>query len=238
MRSTRWTRQPSNIASQQQAAKILEAEAQVDAVFQRTFEGNPHISREPSNRANHALLQDTLKFQQAFMTATDSDVQIRDAWLRWRETISLLGGSQVSAHGAIADHKYALADEWLQTEIEAAIPSTSSTGSASSTILPHARELRRLLEELDDLKSSRAEIVNGARHMAAIDDIRRRIELEASAMERWVEVKPAMFEDTISSELEKYEKYNAQLEGGGEKQAALLKKIEVTRQNEACEYGG
>ncbi|KAG8893197.1 pH-response regulator protein palA/rim20 [Tulasnella sp. 408] len=63
--------------------------------------------------------------------------------------------------------------------------------------------------------------------MAAMDDIRRRIELEASAMERWVEVKPAMFEDTITSELEKYDKYHAQLEEGGRKQAALLKKIET-----------
>lgn len=107
------------------------------------------------------------------------------------------------------------------------MPSSSSAGSASSTILPFARELRRLLEELDDLKSSRAEVVNAARRMAAIDDIRRRIELEASAMERWVEVKPAMFEDTITSELEKYDKYHAQLEEGGRKQAALLKKIEV-----------
>ncbi|KAG8912768.1 pH-response regulator protein palA/rim20 [Tulasnella sp. 417] len=188
------------------AARILEAESQQDAMFQLTFSNDPNISRDPSNLANHALLQDTLKFQQAFMTATESDIQIRDAWLRWRETIDLLAGPEA--------------------EIESAVPSSSSTRSASSTILPHARELRRLLEELDDLKSSRAGIVDAARHMAAMDDIRRRIELEASAMERWVEVKPAMFEDTISSELEKYDKYHSQLEEGGRKQAALLKKIE------------
>ncbi|KAG8970981.1 pH-response regulator protein palA/rim20, partial [Tulasnella sp. 427] len=189
------------------AAKILEMESQQDAVFQMTFANHPTIVRDPSNLANHALLQETVKFQQAFMTASESDGQIRQSWGQWRPMIDLLAGSDAG--------------------MEAAVPSSRSTGLASATVLPHARELRRLLEELDDLKTSRAEIVEQARHLADIDDIRRRIELEASAMERWVEVKPAMFEDTIASELDKYEKYRNQLDEGATKQAVLLEKIEA-----------
>lgn len=51
---------------------------------------------------------------------------------------------------------------------------------------------------------------------------------EAAGIERWVEVNPAMFEDTLEEELGKYEKFREKMEQSRVKQDDLLEKIKVS----------
>jgi len=90
-----------------------------------------------------------------------------------------------------------------------------------------ARDLRALLEKLEDLKRSRAQIVQRARFAAEADDITSRVLLEAAGVEQWTEVQPAMFEDTFEKEMGKYEKFKSALEEGEVTQQELLAQLKV-----------
>jgi programmed cell death 6-interacting protein len=50
---------------------------------------------------------------------------------------------------------------------------------------------------------------------------------EASGIERWVQVKPAMFEDTMDEELGKFERFRNDLNISSERQTELLEQIAV-----------
>lgn len=110
--------------------------------------------------------------------------------------------------------------------------------SRNTTIGSHtqryARVLRDLLEQLDDLKADRDDLVGRARRIAAADDIQPRIVREAGSFERWIEVKPAMFEETISKELAKYEEFSEDLDTSKIAQEDLLEKIKVCRGSPCC----
>ena len=90
-----------------------------------------------------------------------------------------------------------------------------------------ARDLRALLEKLEDLKRSRSQIVQRARFAAEADDITGRVRLEAAGVEQWTEVQPAMFEDTFEKEMGKYEKFKSALEEGEVTQQDLLAQLTV-----------
>ncbi len=108
--------------------------------------------------------------------------------------------------------------------------SLTSTGKSARTANPvqtHARQLRALLESLDDVQRSRAQIVERARRRVDVDDITPRILKAAAAIERWVEVQPSMFEDVLDEELAKFEKFRDDIEEAGEKQEVLLDSIKV-----------
>ena len=92
-----------------------------------------------------------------------------------------------------------------------------------------ARDLRALLERLEDLKRTRAQTVQRARFAAESDDITGRVLLEASGVEQWTEVQPAMFEDTFEKEMGKYEKFKSALEEGEATQNGLLVQLKVCR---------
>ena len=88
-----------------------------------------------------------------------------------------------------------------------------------------ARALRVLLEQLDDLVRERSQLVSRAQRLADADDISTRIVKEAAGLERWVEVQPSMFEDTLDQELAKYDKFRRDIEDSGVKQTDLLENI-------------
>ena len=90
-----------------------------------------------------------------------------------------------------------------------------------------AQALRALLENLDDLRGARAQLVQRAHYAAEADDIQVRIMKQAAGIERWTEVQPSMFEDTLEQELAKYDKYKSDLEDGEREQEKLLEEIEV-----------
>jgi programmed cell death 6-interacting protein len=94
----------------------------------------------------------------------------------------------------------------------------------------HARELRRLLEALDDVSRACGEVVERAQHLADADDISARVAKTASRIERWAEVRPAMFEDLFDEELAKYDRFPPRLHEKEERQRELLASIEVTVQ--------
>lgn len=92
-----------------------------------------------------------------------------------------------------------------------------------------ARDLRALLEKLEDLKRSRAQTVQRARFTADADDITSRVLREAAGVAQWAEVQPTMFEDTFEKEMEKYDKFRSALEEGEITQRELLEQLKVCR---------
>jgi programmed cell death 6-interacting protein len=84
-----------------------------------------------------------------------------------------------------------------------------------------------LLEQLDDLVRERSQLVSRAQRLADADDISPRIVKEAAGLERWAEVQPSMFEDSLDQELAKYDKFRRDIEEGGVKQTELLEKVKV-----------
>jgi programmed cell death 6-interacting protein len=82
-----------------------------------------------------------------------------------------------------------------------------------------------LLEQLDDLVRERSQLVSRAQRLADADDISTRIVKEAAGLERWAEVQPSMFEDTLDQELAKYDKFRRDIEDSGVRQTDLLENI-------------
>lgn len=122
----------------------------------------------------------------------------------------------------------------FQDDLEEAVPSStvSLSGSAADARNPnstqaHARQLRVLLESLDDVQRARAQLVSRATRLADAEDITPRILRAAAAIERWVEVTPAMFEDVLDDALGKYEKFREELEEGEQRQEVLLDSIKA-----------
>ena len=93
----------------------------------------------------------------------------------------------------------------------------------------HARALRGHLETLEDIRKSRAQLVERVQRLVEADDIRPRIMREESNIARWVEVTPSMFEMTITEEMEKYDRFKDDVEEGALKQEEVLDHIKVWR---------
>jgi len=82
-----------------------------------------------------------------------------------------------------------------------------------------------LLEQLDDLVRDRNQLVLRAKRLADADDISVRIVKEAAGLERWAEVQPSMFEDTLDQELAKYDKFRRDIEDSAARQSELLESL-------------
>ncbi|KAI0766745.1 ALIX V-shaped domain binding to HIV-domain-containing protein [Irpex lacteus] len=187
---------------------ILDQEADNDEVLQADAPG----SREPSAEANKELVAKASRYRQILEEAAQSDEVVRGKWDDWEQNISEL--------------------TWSEEDLKAAVPSSTMslapTGKSARTanlVQTHARQLRALLESLDDVQRSRAQIVERARRRVDVDDITPRILKAAAAIERWVEVQPSMFEDVLDEELAKFEKFRDDIEESGEKQEVLLDSI-------------
>ena len=127
--------------------------------------------------------------------------------------------------------------------MEASVPSpTIVPGRNSSDVNQEtrrcARDLRALLEKLEDLKGSRAQTVQRARFTAEADDITSRVLREAAGVAQWAEVQPAMFEDTFEKEMGKYDKFKRALEEGETTQRELLAQLKVRRLQPPSDWGG
>ncbi|KAH9903052.1 BRO1-domain-containing protein [Cubamyces lactineus] len=186
-----------------EAMDILDQEADEDEILR---EGRHVIERPPSLEANKDLIAKEKQYRAVLEQARESDAHVRTKWEEWEDSIVQL--------------------TWSEADLERSVPSsTVSWGERSGSMDPtraHARALRALLEQLDDLSKTRAEIVAKVDRLASSDDITQRISKAASAMEQWVNVQPAMFEDVLDDELCKYDKYRVQLEENGQKQDEML----------------
>ena len=122
---------------------------------------------------------------------------------------------------------------WRQADLEAAVPSstvsfsTKTSGGDSST-RNHARQLRALLETLDEIRRSRTQIVARAKRMSETDDITPQILQTAAAFERWKPVEAGMFEDVIEEFMAKYEMFRDDLATNEESQVEQLELIAVS----------
>jgi programmed cell death 6-interacting protein len=89
------------------------------------------------------------------------------------------------------------------------------------------RILRGHLESLDEIRRNRQLTLIRLQNFAGSDDISDRIKLVALGLERWTEVKAEMFEDVMTEELQRYEKYRNEIASTEVEQRDLLRKIEV-----------
>lgn len=93
----------------------------------------------------------------------------------------------------------------------------------------HASALRDLLDALEDNQNARSQLALRARRLEESDDIKPQIMRQATGIERWTEVEPSMFEDTLDREMSKYDSFKDGIEEGAERQADLLEQTKVRR---------
>ncbi|KAI0833513.1 BRO1-domain-containing protein [Trametes gibbosa] len=193
-----------------EAMDILDQEADEDEALRERRRLVPE--RLPSLEANKDLVVKEQQYRNVLEKARESDALVRKKWEEWEDSIMQL--------------------TWPEDELELSIPSSTVElarrgGSiASDPTRVHARALRGLLEQLEDLSKARAELAARVDRFASSDDITQRVAKAASAMEQWVNVQPAMLEDILEEELSKYDKYRIQLEDNGQKQGVLLHSLQ------------
>ncbi|EJD06562.1 BRO1-domain-containing protein [Fomitiporia mediterranea MF3/22] len=191
-----------------EAMDILDQEASEDEGVRKnvTREGR-RWDRLPSYQANIGLTEKEKRYRQMLDQAAEADDTVRSKWEQWEEPITRL--------------------TWDENDLERWVPSSTSfpenrrKDAANAHTQTHARALRAHLETLDDLRSSRAQLVQRARRLADGDDIQPRIMREAAAFERWREVEPVMFENTLDQEMNKYERFKDGVEESADKQVEL-----------------
>ncbi|KAI1796839.1 pH-response regulator [Ganoderma leucocontextum] len=185
-----------------EAMEILDQEAEEDEAFRET---HPVSERPPSHQANTDLVGKEQRYRTVLQQARDSDELVRQKWEQWEENISQL--------------------TWSESDLENSIPSSTVSHTQPQSAGPvrtHARALRVHLEKLDDLSKVRGELVAKVTRLAGADDITPRILTAAAAMEQWVNVQPAMFEDILDEELAKYDKFRVRLQDDEKQQSELL----------------
>lgn len=189
--------------------------------------------RQPSSEANRDLVAKAQRFRTILDGGVQSDEIVRKKWDEWEQFILQLTWSNVCL---LISHVTPVLIALLrgQEELDRAVPSSTvslSSGRAElrnpNSTPVHARQLRVLLESLDDIQRSRAQMISRATRLAASENITPRILKAASAIERWVEVQPSMFEDVLDEELAKYDKFRADIEEGEQQQEVVLESIKV-----------
>ncbi|GBE87997.1 pH-response regulator protein palA/RIM20 [Sparassis crispa] len=190
-----------------EAMDILDQEAEED----ESFRTEHAVERLPSHEANVELTSKEERYRKILQQAADSDDLVRRKWAEWEKSIGQLVLSEAELEAIVPSSTLTLAQR-------------SSRPGATAT-QTHARTLRALLESLDDFTRERAECVRRAKRIADSEDITPRILKAASAFAQWEEVQPAMLEDVLQTELDKYEEFIDNLAAGEQQQEVLLESI-------------
>lgn len=193
-----------DLAILDEAMDILDHEASEDEAARR----DKQLSRLPSHEANVELIDKEKRYRSILSQALSSDEVVRQKWDDWEHNIVEL--------------------TWSEEELEASIPSSalSTATTQGKQTQAHARALRVLIEELDDLHRARNQLIRRAQTLADADDIRARILKVSSGFERFAQVEPAMFEEVLDEELAKYDKFLREIGEVGQKQKGLLSDIQ------------
>lgn len=105
-------------------------------------------------------------------------------------------------------------------------PREAASSTTRTETQKQAAELRRLLDELDDLHIARARIVERAKRTAANDDIKPRILRHAAGAagkeQGWSDVDPAIFGGVIDEALSKYDGFKDDIVQNGQDMEDLL----------------
>ncbi|KAL0954962.1 hypothetical protein HGRIS_003892 [Hohenbuehelia grisea] len=189
-----------------EAMDILDEEASEDEAARK----EKPLPRAPSHEANIELTRKEKRYRDILNQAADSDEVVRLKWDDWEPNIVEL--------------------TWDEADLEAAVPSSTvgpsgRLSAASGPTQANARNLRVLLEKLDDLTRARKQTVERAQRLCEADDIRARIARAATGFSRWADMTPAMFEDHSDEELAKYDKFILEIDDSERKQDELLENI-------------
>ena len=128
----------------------------------------------------------------------------------------------------------------LQADIARMIPSSKLPDLHSTASDPNpkqtrlVRELRRLMEELDELASSARRIISEAKSTASRDNIRPAVLRQAGTVRASQKSTPAvvdavMFEPLFEKEMRKYNAYSQRVESIASQQSSLLEQVIVSR---------
>ncbi|KAH8118025.1 BRO1-domain-containing protein [Phellopilus nigrolimitatus] len=196
-----------------QAMDLLDQEASEDeGVRKNAAKDGKMWDRLPSYEANIELTNKESRYRQMLDHACESDEHVREKWEQWEEVITRLTWNEEELEG------------WVPSST---IPTGRSKDPAKIQTQVHARALRVHLEALDDLRTARAQLAQRAQRLADADDIQPRIMREAAVVERWTEIEPAMFENTLDQEMNKYQKFKDGIEEGADKQVELIESIKA-----------
>ena len=196
--------------------------------------GTDRWTRESSNIANSQLRTRAEEFLATLETTSSTDVSVRQKFGEWEDAIVLLESDPVSDILLLTWVRDANREK--QKILESTVPSlavpelrySSTPPTAQSTTV---RQLRRLLESLDDLKALRTTIVESVRRIAQFDDIKSQIVKEAARLGAGIEggqVEVSAFEDLFGEELGKYRKAREGMQENFARQEDLLDQIRVS----------
>ncbi|PPR00900.1 hypothetical protein CVT24_000385 [Panaeolus cyanescens] len=197
-----------DLALLEEALDILDNEASEDEDARKEFP----LTRLRSHEANVELIEKSNRYRSILAQAAQSDESVRQKWDEWEESIREL-----------------TLDEAI---LEAAIPSSTVSPTAQSTpqgriTREHARALRVKLEELDTVRQDYEQLVHRAQSLAAADDIQPRIVVASTGFQQFTQVTPEMFEDILTEELVKFDKFLSEMVELEGKQRDLLNHIEI-----------
>ncbi|KZP00623.1 BRO1-domain-containing protein, partial [Calocera viscosa TUFC12733] len=188
----------SNLKILEDAYDTLDLEASEDEGLRTS---SPGIQRTRSQEANATLIEQASRYSTLMQQARESDEQVLAKWEEWEEIIEKLEQS----------------DEAL----EEYVPSIAASARSDPTHhqpLVHSRELRVLLESLDDIKDTRKRLVSQARHAVTTDEDAQADIVHKAEILGMDDVKPEMFEDLIQSLLSKFSSWTDKMQ----KQAEIL----------------
>ncbi|EJU04879.1 BRO1-domain-containing protein [Dacryopinax primogenitus] len=187
------------------AYDILDLEASEDEGLRAS--GLP-VDRPLSQEANADLIEQASRYSKLMQQARESDEQVLAKWEEWEEIIEKLEQ-----------------DEDALEEYVPSVGAGSQRDSSQYQPMVHVRQLRILLESLDDLKENRRRLRSQARHSIATDpngetDIVHKAEL--LGMDN---LEPEMFEDLIQSLMSKLEVWSDKMNDQAELLSGRLDEI-------------
>ncbi|OAV92066.1 hypothetical protein PTTG_04471 [Puccinia triticina 1-1 BBBD Race 1] len=202
-----------------QITKSLDDEAKEDQQFRTRF-GTQSWQRPSSAIANRSLREQEAQLLETFGAAVQSDRSVKERYEHWRNAIELLCQDEDTIRKAIPPVN--LSNRGSQ---DLSLPPTGETELSSP------RQLRRLLDDLEDLRGARKRMVGSAVHFANHDSIDRPL-IEnfkhrlSSAPSSAIEIADdEQIELFIEKQLEKYSKFSDQLEANHRSQNDLIHQI-------------
>lgn len=187
--------------------------------------------RQRSSQANVALAQKADQFNQLVSTAAASDETIRRKYRDCSDLIERLAGSNVSALNSYVA-AFERAEQSSQADIEALLPQSSGTQRQSPQQVELSRQLRQLMEDLEQVSARRHNLVSDAKRMAMGDEIRPLVLREAGGLTSRAHGQPSLveaahFEPLFEQQLQKYDMYLSKMSQSEKEQQCLLQQAEV-----------
>lgn len=128
--------------------------------------------------------------------------------------------------------KLLAAEQRFQADIEALLPRTSGTQRQSPQQIELSRQLRQLMEDLENVSARRHTVVSDAKRVAMGDEIRPLVLREAGGLTNRAHgqsslVEAAHFEPLFEQQLRKYDMYLSKMSENEQEQQGLLQQAEV-----------